>query len=250
MTVVPEKAKAPVKESGKSSFAPLRGKSSFAPRGFAAQAKAPPAPGAEQRPADLLDAYLESRARQEAVRPAGEEVEEVLQRRPAGAEGRMRLKDPGEAAENRTGMPDRLKGGLERLSGADLSPVRVHYRSAKPAQVKAHAYTQGWNIHVAPGQERHLPHEGWHVVQQMAGRVKPTMRLGGKAINDDAGLEREADVMGAKALQLRPAGHDAGLSAGPANVEPWRIRSGRGRAVDRRAARGGPGEDHDQRRYE
>jgi hypothetical protein len=39
------------------------------------------------------------------------------------------------------------------------------------------------------------------VVQQAQGRVQPTMQMaGGVAVNDDAGLEREADVMGVKAL--------------------------------------------------
>jgi len=52
---------------------------------------------------------------------------------------------------------------------------------------------------LASGQEKHLPHETWHVVQQHEGRVQPTMQTKGVAINDDSGLEREADVMGAKA---------------------------------------------------
>ncbi|MBD2872760.1 DUF4157 domain-containing protein [Paenibacillus sp. IB182493] len=102
---------------------------------------------------------------------------------------------------NRTGMPDRLKSGLESMSGMDLSDVRVHYQSPKPAELGAHAYAQGNDIHVAPGQERHLPHEGWHVVQQRQGRVSPTMQLKGEAINDDGGLEREADIMGTRAIQ-------------------------------------------------
>lgn len=65
------------------------------------------------------------------------------------------------------------------------------------------AYTQGANIHVAPGQEKHLPHEAWHVVQQTQGRVQPTMQMKGMMINDDVGLESEADVMGDKAMQLK-----------------------------------------------
>lgn len=103
--------------------------------------------------------------------------------------------------ENRTGMPDQLKTGLEQLSGMNMGHVRVHYNSSKPAQLNAHAFTQGSNIHVAPGQEKHLPHEGWHVVQQAQGRVKPTKQLAGTQINDNAGLEQEADVMGARAAQ-------------------------------------------------
>ncbi len=55
------------------------------------------------------------------------------------------------------------------------------------------------DIYVAPGQERHLPHEAWHVAQQMAGRVSPTTEINGMPVNDNAALEHEADVMGAKA---------------------------------------------------
>jgi hypothetical protein len=102
--------------------------------------------------------------------------------------------------ENNTGMPDNLKAGVESLSGIDMSDVRVHYNSSKPAEVGALAYAQGTNIHVAPGQERHLPHEAWHLVQQAQGRVKPTMQMKNTAVNDDVGLETEADMMGAEAL--------------------------------------------------
>ncbi|QNU68897.1 DUF4157 domain-containing protein [Ruminiclostridium herbifermentans] len=100
---------------------------------------------------------------------------------------------------NNTGMPDRLMEGIEKLSGMDMSDVRVHYNSDKPAQVGALAYTQGRDIHVAAGQEKYLPHEAWHVVQQAQGRVQPTMQMQGIKVNDNPGLEYEADVMGAKA---------------------------------------------------
>ena len=109
--------------------------------------------------------------------------------------------------ENKTGLPDNLKTGMENLSGMSLDDVKVHHNSDKPAQLQAHAYAQGTDIHLGPGQEKHLPHEAWHVVQQKQGRVKPTMQMKGKVnINDDIGLEKEADVMGAKALQMRRDG--------------------------------------------
>jgi hypothetical protein len=110
------------------------------------------------------------------------------------------------ASPNQTGLPDALKAGVESLSGLALDDVRVHYNSSKPAALQALAYTQGTDIHVAPGEERHLPHEAWHVVQQAQGRVKPTMQMkGGVPVNDDRGLEHEADTLSAKALQMRPA---------------------------------------------
>ena len=101
--------------------------------------------------------------------------------------------------KNLTGMPDNLKAGVEDLSGFSMDDVRVHYDSSKPAAVQVHAYTQGTDIHIAPGQERHLPHEAWHVAQQMAGRVQPTTEIGGMPVNDNAAFEHEADVMGARA---------------------------------------------------
>ncbi|WP_202802298.1 eCIS core domain-containing protein [Rheinheimera nanhaiensis] len=109
---------------------------------------------------------------------------------------------------NNTGMPDQLKSGIESLSGYAMDDVKVHYNSAKPAQMQAHAYAQGTDIHLAPGQEKHLPHEAWHVVQQKQGRVRATTQLKGEAINDNPGLEHEADVMGAKALQRASESQD------------------------------------------
>lgn len=108
-----------------------------------------------------------------------------------------------EQKPNNTGMPDNLKSGIENLSGYSMDDVKVHYNSDKPSQLNAHAYAQGTDIHVAPGQEQHLPHEAWHVVQQKQGRVQPTMQMkAGVPVNDDVGLESEADVMGAKANSL------------------------------------------------
>lgn len=101
---------------------------------------------------------------------------------------------------NRTGLPDRLKSGIEALSGLSMDAVTVHYNSPQPAQLGAHAFAHGTDIHIAAGQEKHLPHEAWHVVQQAQGRVQPTRQMkAGFAVNDDAGLEREADIMGAEA---------------------------------------------------
>jgi len=103
--------------------------------------------------------------------------------------------------ENNTGLPDNLKTGMENLSGQSMDDVKVHYNSEKPSQLQAHAYAQGTKIYLGTGQEKHLPHEAWHVVQQKQGRVSPTVQLKGNVnINDDTGLEKEADVMGDKAM--------------------------------------------------
>jgi len=124
--------------------------------------------------------------------------------------------------QNNTGLPDNLKTGMESLSGLSLDHVKVHYNSSKPAQIGALAYAQGSDIHLAPGQEKHLPHEAWHVVQQKQGRVKATFQMNGTPVQatmsgprdaqvirlnaassglnivNDAGLEREADKMAKK----------------------------------------------------
>ena len=96
--------------------------------------------------------------------------------------------------ENKTGLPDSLKTGVESLSGISMNDVRVHYNSDKPKHLGALAYTQGTEIHVGPGQEQHLRHELGHVVQQKQGRVRPTTKVNGVDINDDTNLEREADT--------------------------------------------------------
>jgi Domain of unknown function (DUF4157) len=96
------------------------------------------------------------------------------------------------------GLPAQLRAGLESLSGQNLDDVRVVRGSSRPASVGALAYTQGNDIHLAPGQDQHLAHEAWHAVQQRQGRVTPTISVAGNAVNDDPALEHEADVMAAR----------------------------------------------------
>jgi hypothetical protein len=147
-------------------------------------------------------------ARREAA-PAGEVIQAVMddeeeempaQLASATVQRETDVAAPSAPLPNLTGLPDGLKSGVESLSGMPMDDVRVHYDSDAPARVAALAYAQGTDIHVATGQEQHLPHEAWHVVQQKQGRVRPTLDVGGVAINDDAGLEHEADVMGARSL--------------------------------------------------
>ena len=109
------------------------------------------------------------------------------------------LKNP-KPNNNETGMPDSLKAGVENLSGIDMSDVNVHRNSSRPKQLDALAYTQGTDIYLGPGQDEHLAHEAWHVVQQKQGRVNSTAKLGNNELNDDPSLEMEANNMGQKAL--------------------------------------------------
>ena len=158
------------------------------------QAKADPAQLKEEE---------ELQGKFETAQLQGHEEEEPVQ----GKMATTQLEEGQSASEgNQTGLPDNLKTGIESLSGMSMDSVQVHYNSDKPAQLNALAYAQGSDIHVGPGQEKHVPHEAWHVVQQAQGRVNPTKETsGGTQINDDKSLETEADVMGAKAAQFKAA---------------------------------------------
>lgn len=156
----------------------------------------------DQRPEGIIQSKL-----QNVAHTSSSLNKDIVQYQNMANEHASRQQFPVQKKENNTGLPDGLKSGVENLSGHSLDDVKVHYNSDKPAQLQAHAYAQGTDIHVASGQEKHLPHEAWHVVQQKQGRVKPTTQLKGKiAINDDTALEKEADVMGEKSLQMVSTG--------------------------------------------
>ena len=101
---------------------------------------------------------------------------------------------PKQQGPNLTGIPTQMKLDFEQRSGLSFDDVRVHYNSDKPARIGALAYTQGNQVHVGPGQERHLRHELGHVVQQKQGIVRPTTYINGLQVNDSPLLERSADV--------------------------------------------------------
>lgn len=122
-----------------------------------------------------------------------------------------KFEQPVQRAEdaNQTGIPDPVKQRMEDSFGTDFSGVRVHPESSKAPEVGALAYTQGTDIHFAPGQfkpdtsagQQLLGHELAHVIQQAEGRVQPTTEIAGMAVNDNEGLEQEADALGAKAAR-------------------------------------------------
>lgn len=94
---------------------------------------------------------------------------------------------------NLTGIPTQMKLDFERRSGLSFDDVRVHYNSEKPRKIGALAYTQIPQVHIGPGQERHLQHELVHVVQQKQGIVRPTIWINGLPVNDSPELESAAD---------------------------------------------------------
>jgi Domain of unknown function (DUF4157) len=115
-------------------------------------------------------------------------------------------------------MPEVVQAKMERSFQTDFSAVRIH-EGQHAAAAGALAYTQGTNIHFAPGQyaphsssgQELLGHELAHVVQQSSGRVQATRQMKGLAVNDNPALEHEADVMGARAARGEAA--DSGGAA-------------------------------------
>jgi len=107
-----------------------------------------------------------------------------------------------------SGIPASVQTKMEKALNTGLSGVTVHANSRKATGVGALAYTQGTDIHVAPGHyspntssgKKLLGHELTHVAQQMAGRVQPTGEVGGLPLNDSPALEKEADSIGSKAV--------------------------------------------------
>ncbi len=154
---------------------------------------------AEKEKAENKKSPIYARTRQtiSVQRQIGPAPSNAMQKMPSTAKGEAVV----QKKANRTGMPDSLKNRIENLSGYSMDDVRVHYNSEKPAQIHALAYTQGTDIHISPGQEKHLPHEAWHVVQQKQKRVAPTLEFMGARINDNQSLEHEADIMGSIALR-------------------------------------------------
>ncbi|GLR16684.1 eCIS core domain-containing protein [Portibacter lacus] len=104
-------------------------------------------------------------------------------------------------------IPNQVMAKMETTLNANFSNVKINTNSSKATEVGALAYTQGDSIDFAPGQfnpnsndgQELIGHELTHVVQQREGRVKPNKSVNGMSINDDAGLEQEADKLGTKA---------------------------------------------------
>jgi hypothetical protein len=136
-------------------------------------------------------------------------LSEIAQRREH--EDGLLQREPIQNRENTTGMPDEIKTKMEKAFNTDFSGIKIHANSQKAPEVGALAYTQGNDVHFAPGQfmpktssgQQLLGHELAHVEQQRAGKVKPTNRVAGLPVNDDPALEREADAMGGKAAQMK-----------------------------------------------
>ncbi len=106
-----------------------------------------------------------------------------------------------------TGMPSIVRAKMEHAFEADLSDVQIQVGSARALELGAQAFTQGSEIHVAPGYwapetpegQVLLGHEIVHILQQRAARVTTTNHLAGASLSSNQALEREADMLGTKA---------------------------------------------------
>jgi len=212
----PEEEK-PVQKQAKEEEAPVQKQAKEEEKPVQKQSKEEEAPVQKQAKEEEKPVQKQSKEEEAPVQKQAKEEEKPVQKQSKEEEAPVQKQD--DSAEKKspksrmpthpshsegeqeqtTGLPDRLKTGIEALSGIAMDDVKVHYNSSSPAQMRALAYTQGTDIYLAPGQERHLPHEAWHVVQQKKGRVEPTMQTKGVGVNDNPGLEQEATVMGQKA---------------------------------------------------
>jgi len=123
-------------------------------------------------------------------------------------------------------MPDGVKSKMESSFGVDFSEVNIHQNSERSSNIGALAYTQGNDVHFAPGQynprdkkgQELLGHELAHVVQQQQGRVKSGKKqYKGVSVNSDPALEKEADLMGSQVAQAK--GNGSGYDNFPGDFE-------------------------------
>ena len=105
-------------------------------------------------------------------------------------------------------LPDAVQRQMSGALGQDFSGVRVH-EGAHATQLGAVAFTQGENVHFAPGAynpgttagQRLIGHELAHVTQQRAGAVTANGDVSGVPLNDSPHLESAADQAGDRAVQ-------------------------------------------------
>ena len=141
---------------------------------------------------------------------------------------RRTSREPETTETTSNGLPGATRAKMEGAFDASFANVRVHEGAEAPA-IGAQAYTQGADIHFAPGAyapgtaagDQLIGHELAHVVQQREGRVGATTQAKGLEVNDDDHLEREADSWGDRAARGEPVGRDGGAraSAAPGAVQ-------------------------------
>ena len=143
-------------------------------------------------------APVESEAKEEpAAAPDGMMGSLVQRFGEAGARRMLKRRLAQRARSGGEAVPVEMQAGIDRLSGVPMDDVAVHRDSSEPAKLDAKAFAKGNQIHLGPGQEKHLAHEAWHVAQQKQGLAPATGEMGGAAINADPALEDDAHHQGA-----------------------------------------------------
>ena len=193
---------------------PSRAPSSSAQGGQSARGAARAAVQRAAHDGALSDAWMDT-----AVRP---DLNPAPIQRSAAA-----VRDTGGLLSDGAGraMPGDVQARMEAAFDTDFSSVRIS-EGPRSRALGARAYTQGAEIHFAPGQyqphsesgQRLLGHELAHVVQQSQGRVSTTRQMKGVGLNDDSLLEREADDMADKAMRGERACVAGGAAPGGAST--------------------------------
>ncbi len=115
-------------------------------------------------------------------------------------------------------LPDEVQARASNIFSTNFDSVNILENSQMAQKMGAQAFTQGNNVHFAPGKYNPKSKEGMelighelaHIVQQRNGKVKPTGVENGNAVNTDKGLEKEADEMGKKVASGDPLKRAAG----------------------------------------
>lgn len=126
--------------------------------------------------------------------------------------------------DSNAALPNDVQAKMENSFDTDFSDVDIHTESQTAKNMGALAFTQGSNVHFAPGQfkpdtrqgQELIGHEFAHVVQQRQGRVEANTQVGKFPVNNNTQLEAEADVLGQKAARWdHPAQTKMGTSGFP-----------------------------------
>ncbi len=149
---------------------------------------------------------VETEARGAGTAPGKRTRTEAIQRRRSNGDEAAGASPAGGGAGAL--LPQPVQAKMADAFDFNFDSVRVH-QDDKASAMGALAYTQGSDVHFAPGQydpdsargQELLGHELAHVVQQTEGRVQATTQLKGVGLNDDSALEREADDWGARAAR-------------------------------------------------
>ncbi len=102
----------------------------------------------------------------------------------------------GASSGSKSSISAPVRSKMENSLGSSFSDVKIHKDSPQAKSMGALAFTQGSNVHFAPGQynpqsqsgQALLGHELTHVVQQRAGRVATPQQSKGAPINADPQL--------------------------------------------------------------